>query len=51
MDAMDLHYGDGILAYALKNNCSRGVYDLLIKAMPESVRMSFVSRIGKIEFP
>ena len=47
MSAMDLCYGDGILSYALKNNCSRQVYDLLIKALPGSVEILFFSLIGK----
>ena len=39
MHAMDLHQGEGIISYALKNNCSRETYDLLLKALPESVNI------------
>ncbi len=30
-----------LIAYALKNNCSREIYDLLIKAFADSVKIFF----------
>jgi len=36
---MNAHLSDQIIQYALKNNCSRQVYDLLFEAYPNSVNI------------
>jgi hypothetical protein len=38
MEPLDIDDDDGIIAYALKNNCSRETYDLLLKRLPDSVK-------------
>ena len=38
MEPTDTADSHSILTYALKNNCSREIYDLIIKTFPELVR-------------
>ena len=52
MEPLDIDNDDGIIAYGLKNNCSREIYDLLIKRYPDSVGnyFSFCSIEISIDF-
>jgi hypothetical protein len=42
MEPLDIDHNDGIITYALENNCSRETYDLLLKRLPDSVK-KFIS--------
>ncbi len=39
-----------LIVYALKNNCSREIYDLLIKAFTDSVKILFSFFLFKFLF-
>jgi len=41
MNIDDFDDPSDLIAYALKNNCSREIYDLLIKAFADSVKIFF----------
>ena len=48
MDVLDEGSSDEIISYALANNCSREIYDLLSKAFADSVKKSIIIVILKI---
>jgi hypothetical protein len=48
MEPMEIDDGSALISYALANNCSREVYDLLFKTFADSVKISFFFIIIKI---
>jgi hypothetical protein len=38
MEPLELEHDEGIISYALKNNCSRETYDLLLKKLTDIVK-------------
>jgi hypothetical protein len=50
MDPPDINDGVEIISYAIQNNCSREIYDLLFKAFADTVLQSFRFLFSKYSF-